>query len=251
MKRNIKLKGRLRNYMYWPMVLTILLAVFNVPVYMINTKSGCVVTVFTVIYFIVVCLSYNYNKPVLVNELISFATQYGSAQKKLLEEFEIPYALLDHDGKILWLNQNFSEVTGKDKTYHKTINGIFPALTKELIQKEERLKKRIYFWEDLGAYAPAWGMVGTLLGLINMMRSMGTDAASIGSGMALALITTLYGSVLANWVCIPISRRMEKNGGQESLVMELTIEGVLSIQAGESPTIIKEKLRAFLEAKEE
>ena len=92
MKRNIKLKGRLRNYMYWPMILTILLAVFNVPVYMINTKSGCVVTVFTVIYFIVVCLSYNYNKPVLVNELISFATQYGSAQKKLLEEFEIPYA---------------------------------------------------------------------------------------------------------------------------------------------------------------
>lgn len=83
------------------------------------------------------CLSYNYNKPVLVNELISFATQYGSAQKKLLEEFEIPYALLDHDGKILWLNQNFSEVTGKDKTYHKTINGIFPALTKELIQKED------------------------------------------------------------------------------------------------------------------
>ena len=123
--------------MYWPMILTILLAVFNVPVYMINTKSGCVVTVFTVIYFIVVCLSYNYNKPVLVNELISFATQYGSAQKKLLEEFEIPYALLDHDGKILWLNQNFSEVTGKDKTYHKTINGIFPALTKELIQKED------------------------------------------------------------------------------------------------------------------
>ena len=137
MKRNIKLKGRLRNYMYWPMILTILLAVFNVPVYMINTKSGCVVTVFTVIYFIVVCLSYNYNKPVLVNELISFATQYGSAQKKLLEEFEIPYALLDHDGKILWLNQNFSEVTGKDKTYHKTINGIFPALTKERIQKED------------------------------------------------------------------------------------------------------------------
>ena len=136
------------------------------------------------------------------------------------------------------------------------VDGTDPELVKdiletELIQKEERIKKRIHFWEDLGAYAPAWGMVGTLLGLINMMRSMGTDAASIGSGMALALITTLYGSVLANWVCIPISRRMEKNGGQESLVMELTIEGVLSIQAGESPTIIKEKLRAFLEAIEE
>ncbi len=82
-----------------------------------------------------------------------------------------------------------------------------------------------------------------------MMRSMGTDAASIGSGMALALITTLYGSVLANWVCIPISRRMEKNGGQESLVMELTIEGVLSIQAGESPTIIKRKITGIFRSK--
>ena len=109
--------------MYWPMILTILLAVFNVPVYMINTKSGCVVTVFTVIYFIVVCLSYNYNKPVLVNELISFATQYGSAQKKLLEEFEIPYALLDHDGKILWLNQNFSEVQDLSQDHQRNLSG--------------------------------------------------------------------------------------------------------------------------------
>ena len=137
MKQNIKLKGRLRNYMYWPLFLTILLALLNIPIYMINTKSGFVVTGFTLIYFIVVSLSYNHNKPVLVNELITFATQYGSVQKKLLEEFEIPYALLDQDGKILWLNQQFSEITGKEKTYHKTINGIFPALTKEILQKKE------------------------------------------------------------------------------------------------------------------
>ena len=137
MKRNIKLKGRLRNYMYWPMILTILLVILNIPIYLINVKSGGVVTGFTVIYFIVVFLSYNHNKPELVNELISFATQYGSVQKKLLEEFEIPYALLDRDGKILWVNQRFSEVTGKDKSYHKAVNGIFPALTKELLQKNE------------------------------------------------------------------------------------------------------------------
>lgn len=137
MKRNIKLKGRLRNYLYWPMILTILLVILNIPIYMINMKSGGVVTGFTVIYFIVVFLSYNHNKPELVNELISFATQYGSVQKKLLEEFEIPYALLDRDGKILWVNQRFSEITGKDKSYHKAVNGIFPALTKELLQKNE------------------------------------------------------------------------------------------------------------------
>lgn len=137
MKQNIKLKGRLRNYMFWPLILTILLVLLNIPIYMINVKSGCVVTGFTVVYFIIVSLSYNHNKPVLVNELITFATQYGSVQKKLLEEFEIPYALLDQDGKILWLNQQFSKITGKEKTYHKTINGIFPALTKELLQKQD------------------------------------------------------------------------------------------------------------------
>ena len=108
MKRNIKLKGQLRNYMYWPLILTILLVILNVPIYMINTKSGAVVSCFTVIYFVIVCISYNYNKPVLVNELISFATQYGTVQKRLLDEFEIPYALLDHNGKVLWFNQSFS-----------------------------------------------------------------------------------------------------------------------------------------------
>lgn len=137
MKRNIKLKGQLRNYMYWPLILTILLVVLNVPIYMINTKSGVVVSCFTVIYFVIVCISYNYNKPVLVNELISFATQYGTVQKRLLDEFEIPYALLDHNGKVLWFNQSFSEMTEKPKDYRKSINGILPAVTKEVIQKKE------------------------------------------------------------------------------------------------------------------
>ena len=77
------------------------------------------------------------------------------------------------------------------------------------------------------------------------------DASSIGAGMALALITTLYGSVIANWVCIPIARKLEKNSEQESIAMEVTIEGVLSIQAGENPRVIKEKLRSILETEED
>lgn len=121
----------------------------------------------------------------------------------------------------------------------------------ELYHKEERDSRRVRFWQDMGASAPAWGMVGTLLGLINMMISMGTDASSIGAGMALALITTLYGSVIANWVCIPIARKLEKNSEQDSIAMEVTIEGVLSIQAGENPRVIREKLRSILETEEE
>lgn len=135
------------------------------------------------------------------------------------------------------------------------VDGSDPELVKdimetELYHKEERDSRRVRFWQDMGAGAPAWGMVGTLLGLINMMVSMGTDAGSIGAGMALALITTLYGSVIANWVCIPIARKLEKNGEQESIAMEVTIEGVLSIQAGENPRVIKEKLKSILETEE-
>lgn len=118
-------------------------------------------------------------------------------------------------------------------------------LETEMMHKEETNKKRIQFWEDLGSYAPAWGMVGTLLGLINMMRVMGTNASAIGEGMSLALLTTLYGSILANWVCIPVARKLHKSSDLESQVMELIVEGVLSIQAGENPQIIKEKIRTF------
>lgn len=136
------------------------------------------------------------------------------------------------------------------------VDGSDPELVKdvlenELVHKEERVRRRIKFWQDLGAYAPAWGMVGTLLGLINMMKSMGSDPNAIGTGMSLALITTLYGSIIANWLCIPIARKLEKKLEQESLVMEIIIEGVLSIQAGENVRIIKEKINAIIESNSE
>lgn len=131
------------------------------------------------------------------------------------------------------------------------IDGSDPELLKdimesELIHKEEQQKKRIQFWQDFGAYAPAWGMVGTLLGLINMMKSMGDNASGIGAGMSLALITTLYGSVIANWICIPVARKLDKSSRQEQLMMEIIIEGVLSIQAGENTRFIKEKISAAI-----
>lgn len=130
------------------------------------------------------------------------------------------------------------------------IDGTNPELIKDIMETElmnhiEINNKQIQFWENLGAYGPAWGMIGTLLGLINMMKSMGSDPSSIGSGMSLALITTLYGSLLANWICIPIAAKLKKSNMEEELQMTLIIEGVLSIQAGENPMLIKEKIRAF------
>ena len=123
-------------------------------------------------------------------------------------------------------------------------------LESEMLHREERNKKNVNFWNDMGAYGPAWGMLGTLLGLINMMKSMGTDVSAIGSGMSLALITTLYGSMLANWICIPIARKLEKCSKEELLIMEVCTEGVLSIQAGENTRIIREKIKSVIEMEE-
>ena len=131
MKRKIRLKGQLKTYMYWPLMLTILVVLMNIPVYYMNTKAGLCVSIFTVLYFILVLSAYFLNKPAMLNEIINFATQYATVQKHLLNEFEIPYALLDYNSKILWMNQEFQKVTEKDKKYHKSITTIFPVITRE------------------------------------------------------------------------------------------------------------------------
>ena len=118
-------------------------------------------------------------------------------------------------------------------------------LETELLHEADENRRRVAFWENMGAYAPAWGMVGTLLGLSNMMKGMGNDSSAIGAGMSLALITTLYGSVLANWVCIPIAAKLKRSSRLKELQKELIVEGILSIQAGESPMVIKEKIRTY------
>ena len=129
-----------------------------------------------------------------------------------------------------------------DGTDPELVRGIMET---ELISIEERHKKRIGFWEDLGAMGPAWGMIGTLIGLVNMLYEM-NDPSSIGPSMAVALITTLYGSMLANWICTPVSGKLKANNTSEIMMKEIVIEGLLSIQAGENPRVIEEKLKSFL-----
>ena len=88
-------------------------------------------------------------------------------------------------------------------------------------------------------------MIGTLIGLINMLKDL-QDASSIGPNMAVALITTLYGSLISNWICNQIASKMSDNNAREIIMKEVTVEGLLSIQAGENPRVIEEKLKSFL-----
>ena len=134
------------------------------------------------------------------------------------------------------------------------VDGTDPELVRaimetELASVEERHKDKIGFWDSLGAMGPAWGMIGTLIGLINMLRDL-SDFASIGPNMATALITTFYGSILANWICAPVASKLKSKNAEEMMVKEIEIEGLLSIQAGENPRVIEEKLKSFLAPKD-
>ncbi len=130
------------------------------------------------------------------------------------------------------------------------VDGTDPELVRAIMETEmssceDRHKENISFWEDLGAMGPAWGMIGTLIGLCNMLKAL-SDPSTLGPAMAVALVTTFYGSMLANWICTPVSMKLKVKNGAEMMVKEIEIEGLLSIQAGENPRVIEEKLKSFL-----
>lgn len=148
MKNEKKFKGQIKNFMHWPLLLTVLIVLMNVPLYYFDKKAGFCVSVFAVCYFIIVLVIFMMNRSGIRSEVINFATQYGTVQKKLLDEFQIPYALLDYNSKILWMNREFSEVTEKDKKYHKSITTIFPSITREILDKEENSSNFQVEWKD-------------------------------------------------------------------------------------------------------
>lgn len=130
------------------------------------------------------------------------------------------------------------------------VDGTDPELVRGIMETdlgciEQRHKKSIAVWEKWGELGPAWGMIGTLIGLILMLQNM-EDASTIGPAMATALVTTLYGSLLANWLCNPIAGKLKLNNDNEMMMKEISVEGILSIQAGENPRVIEEKLKSFL-----
>ncbi|WP_026524297.1 MULTISPECIES: motility protein A [unclassified Butyrivibrio] len=130
------------------------------------------------------------------------------------------------------------------------VDGTEPELVKGILEAEidamsERHKENYSFFGDVAGMGPSWGMIGTLLGLVLMLQNM-SDPSSIGPSMAVALITTFYGSVLANWFCFPAENKLKARDNAEYTMKSIVIEGLLSIQAGENPRVTEEKLKSFL-----
>jgi chemotaxis protein MotA len=129
-----------------------------------------------------------------------------------------------------------------DGSQPETVRGV---LEDEIEKMEERHQVGHSIFKNMGSYAPAFGMIGTLIGLVQMLQNL-EDPSKIGSGMATALLTTFYGAFFANLFCIPMRGKLEQRTQEEMTLKQMLLAGVLAIQSGDSPRIVGEKLLAFL-----
>lgn len=119
------------------------------------------------------------------------------------------------------------------------------VLEQDIASMVERHQVGHGIFQAVGSYAPAFGMIGTLIGLIQMLRNL-DDPNSIGMGMSVALLTTLYGALVANVIALPIAGKLEQRTGEEVAIRRMVLQGILSIQQGDSPRVAQEKLRSYM-----
>jgi chemotaxis protein MotA len=176
----------------------------------------------------------NWNEEDLISQLVGFSDR---ARKEGL----------------LALEDNLDAVEDEfmRKGIQLVVDGTDPDIIKSILyadleQLQSRHESGAKLFDDWGKIAPAFGMIGTLVGLIAMLGNIGGDSSAIGRGMQTALVTTLYGSFFANLFLIPVKSKLEDRDKEESRVKEIVIEGILSIQSGDNPRILLEKLVSFL-----
>ena len=170
---------------------------------------------------------------------------------ELIESF-VDYSIKARREGLLSLESDLSDIEDDflRKGLQLTIDGLEPQAITDILETEiafveNRHKLGSEMFQTMGTFAPAFGMIGTLIGLVIMLKSM-DDPSSIGPAMAVALITTFYGSILANVVFLPISGKLRTRSQQEALVKEMILQGVISLSRGDNPRIVEQKLHSFL-----
>ena len=147
MRQKVKIKGHLKSYLQTTLILGILLALVNIGIYFLNIKAGICVSGFLLIYLITMSTLLYRNKSIIMNEFISFATQYGQIQRTLLRDLELPHVLMDDDGRIIWMNAAFEQVIHKEKGYRKPISTVFSFVTKDKLEFEQDAEMEIAYEE--------------------------------------------------------------------------------------------------------
>jgi len=164
----------------------------------------------------------------------------------------IEYANLARKEGLLALEEKLKEVDDQffGKGIQLVIDGFSGETVRDIMDLEAEWQRQRHsngkkLLDALGSFAPAFGMIGTLVGLVQMLQNL-ADPSKIGGGMATALLTTLYGAMGANMLFIPLAGKLEVRANEEALLRELMIEGIVAIQSGEKPQLIKEKLKSFI-----
>lgn len=157
---------------------------------------------------------------------------------------------------LLALDEDANNLTDPflQKGVRLVVDGTTQELVRNILETEvafvsDRHRTGQAVFETIGAMAPAFGMLGTLIGLVQMLLKL-DKPEEIGPGMAVALVTTFYGSVIANMFALPIATKLKMRNAREVFTKQAVIEGVLSIQAGDNPRVVQEKLKSFLAPKE-
>jgi chemotaxis protein MotA len=184
----------------------------------------------------------------------AFFSGGGPATDEVIKQFVDLGSKARREG-ILALESDVKGVTDEfmKKGLQMSVDGLEPQAIEEILATEiDYLKARhqvgAEIFQTMGTFAPALGMIGTLVGLVQMLQSM-DDPSSIGPAMAVALLTTFYGSIMANMVCIPIAGKLKARSKEETLIKEMVVEGVLSLTRGENPRILEQKMLAYVPPK--
>jgi chemotaxis protein MotA len=156
---------------------------------------------------------------------------------------------------ILALESDVKELDNKflQKGLQMSVDGLEPQQIENILVTEvDYLRDRHQFGAEIfttmATFAPAMGMIGTLVGLVQMLQSM-DDPSSIGPAMAVALLTTFYGSVMANLIFVPIAGKLKRRSKEETLIMEMVVEGIISLTNGENPRILEQKMLSYVPPK--
>jgi len=164
----------------------------------------------------------------------------------------VDYASRARKEGILALEANLPEIQDDflKKGLQLTIDGLEPQSITDILETEisfieDRHELGAEMFQSMGMFAPAFGMIGTLIGLVSMLQAM-DDPSTIGPSMAVALITTFYGAVLANVLFLPISGKLKIRSKEETLVKEMILNGIIALSRGDNPRIIEQKLHSFL-----
>ncbi|RLB27535.1 MAG: motility protein A [Deltaproteobacteria bacterium] len=178
-----------------------------------------------------------FTKNISTNELIKRFTEFAQKSRK--------EGILALESEIKGVNDEFLR-----KGIQLSIDGLEPQEIREILDTEldfirSRHQLGAEIFTTMGTFAPALGMIGTLIGLVQMLQSM-EDPSTIGPAMAVALLTTFYGAIIANIICMPIAGKLKTRSKEEALTKEMTIQGIISLSNGDNPRILEQKLQAFL-----